>query len=212
MNKYQKWYDQLIETRKNRAKMEGQYYENHHIKPKSLGGSDLPENLISLLPKEHFIAHLLLAKIHCGKNGMKMAHALRRMITGNKGDRYTPNSRVYQVIRSISMEKCSGENNPMWGRKNELHPNYQKPVSENTRKKIGEKSKGRKWTEEQRIKRRESQLKYWANQENRKAQSERIKKVERTPEWNKKISEGQKGRIHSEETKKKISKARRKNG
>jgi hypothetical protein len=212
MNKYQRWYDLLIETRRGRILPAETYAENHHIIPRSLGGTDSKDNLIRLLPREHFIAHLLLARIHCGSNGMKMAHALRRMISGHKGKRYTPTSRTYQLIRSISMEKCSGDNNPMWGRTGELHPTWgrkEEIYNDEFKEKISQTSKGRKWSEEQRAKRRESQLKYWADPENRVKQSERIKKVERTAEWNAKISEGQKGRVQSPETRAKISVARK---
>ena len=113
MSKYIKWYNNLIESRKTRLLPADIYTEKHHIIPRSLGGDDSDNNLIRLLPREHFIAHLLLAKIYTGQNGMKMVHALRRMLTGHTNERYIPNSRVYQIIRTLSMEKCSGENNPI---------------------------------------------------------------------------------------------------
>jgi len=209
MNKYERWYTELIYTRKLRILPDSIYTEKHHIVPRSLGGSDDSDNIIKLLPREHFIAHLLLARIHVGTKGMRMVHALRRMLTGGDGKRYIPNSRVYQIIRTLSMEKCSGENNPMWGRTGEDHPNYGKVYTDEQRKKIGEKSKGRTWTDAQRAKRKESQTAYWADPDNRKKQSEKLKQVERTEEWNRKISEGQKGRVHSPETRKKISMARK---
>jgi hypothetical protein len=43
----------------------------------------------------------------------------------------------------------------------------------------------------------------------RKKQSERLKKIEKTDEWKNRISEGQKGRVHSLETRQKISVARK---
>ena len=57
---YERIYNQLIEKRKVH-KLTG-YTETHHIQPKSLGGSDSKDNLIELTAREHFIAHLLLAK------------------------------------------------------------------------------------------------------------------------------------------------------
>lgn len=42
-------------------------YEHHHIIPKSLGGTDDPENIISLALEDHWFAHCLLAKIHGGQ-------------------------------------------------------------------------------------------------------------------------------------------------
>lgn len=40
------------------------YFEKHHIIPKSMGGTD--DNIVNLTFKEHYIAHLLLAKIYGG--------------------------------------------------------------------------------------------------------------------------------------------------
>ena len=40
------------------------YCETHHIIPKSEGGLDEPDNLVNLTAREHYVAHLLLAKIY----------------------------------------------------------------------------------------------------------------------------------------------------
>ena len=42
------------------------YYEVHHIVPRCLGGGNEKENLVNLPPREHFIVHQLLAKMHGG--------------------------------------------------------------------------------------------------------------------------------------------------
>lgn len=62
---YQLHYDRLVEKGRLRA-LQG-YSERHHILPKSLGGGEEAENLVRFTAREHFIAHLLLAKIHGGK-------------------------------------------------------------------------------------------------------------------------------------------------
>ena len=59
------------------------YTEKHHIIPKSFNGSDLPENLIELGARHHFIAHLLLSK---ATGNSKMTHALHRMVYSRTGD------------------------------------------------------------------------------------------------------------------------------
>jgi hypothetical protein len=41
-------------------------YETHHVVPRSLGGTDAPDNLIKLSHGDHLFGHLLLAKIHGG--------------------------------------------------------------------------------------------------------------------------------------------------
>ena len=64
---YQRIYNQFISDRKARElelKASGEYFERHHITPKSLGGTDSEDNLIRLTPEDHLFAHLLLAKWH----------------------------------------------------------------------------------------------------------------------------------------------------
>lgn len=67
---YQAIYQQFIKDRKAKQSellLSGCYVERHHILPRSLGGDDSKENLISLGAEDHYFAHLLLAKIHGGK-------------------------------------------------------------------------------------------------------------------------------------------------
>jgi hypothetical protein len=61
---YSSHYNLLIERAKVRTL--NCYKEAHHIIPKCLGGTDDPTNLVNLTAREHYIAHLLLAKIHGG--------------------------------------------------------------------------------------------------------------------------------------------------
>jgi 5-methylcytosine-specific restriction endonuclease McrA len=54
-NKYTNWYNSIIDSARNRI-LEG-YSENHHIIPKSLGGSNDKSNIVALTAREHFICH-----------------------------------------------------------------------------------------------------------------------------------------------------------
>lgn len=85
-NKYSKWYHQLITKRKLSPLYKRDIYcEAHHIIPKSLGGSNDKDNLINLLPREHFIAHLLLTKMVSEKDHViKMNWAFHRMCFSGK--------------------------------------------------------------------------------------------------------------------------------
>lgn len=56
-------YNKLIEKARNRV-TPNEYYEKHHIHPRSLGGSDNADNIVNLTLREHFVAHLLLFRIH----------------------------------------------------------------------------------------------------------------------------------------------------
>lgn len=55
-------YAALIESRRQRS-TEG-VVEKHHVVPRCIGGDDGPDNLVSLTPREHYVAHRLLTKIY----------------------------------------------------------------------------------------------------------------------------------------------------
>lgn len=67
---YEKIYYNIInkalrkEISGQRYKNKNNYFETHHIKPRSLGGSDNKNNLVLLTPKEHYLCHWLLVKIY----------------------------------------------------------------------------------------------------------------------------------------------------
>jgi hypothetical protein len=73
---YPKIYNEIIENAKfeNHLKYKGVYYENHHIVPKCLGGSNEKDNLVLLTAKEHFICHKLLVKIYPNNKGLSFAY------------------------------------------------------------------------------------------------------------------------------------------
>lgn len=97
-NKYSKYYFSIIGTAKSRLLDPTVYYEKHHIIPKSCGGSNSKENLVSLTAREHFICHLLLPKMLIGDPHHKMVHALWRMCNSLKSS-YKVNARTYRKSR-----------------------------------------------------------------------------------------------------------------
>lgn len=72
---YKLHYNSLIIKYGTTEKPEG-YSEIHHIKPRSHGGLDTPENLVYLSARVHYLAHWLLLKIHCD---IPMTHAFHLM-------------------------------------------------------------------------------------------------------------------------------------
>lgn len=101
---YVRTYNDLIEKRKV-CPAKG-YVENHHIVPRSLGGSNKKDNLVTLTAREHWIAHLLLWKI---RPCIQTAHACH-MMAMNKDKRGVPkirNSRMYELVRKECMRFCS---------------------------------------------------------------------------------------------------------
>lgn len=57
-------HDRIIEFARNREKPD--ISERHHIWPKSLGGTNLKDNMVYLTLREHYIVHHLLSKIYDG--------------------------------------------------------------------------------------------------------------------------------------------------
>lgn len=110
--KYTRWYYDIINdaSGKNRNK-KYDYYEDHHIIPKSLGGSDKRHNRVLLTAREHFICHLLLPKMSILPiNRGKMAYAFFRF-----KDK-TANSKLYESYKKEYSLLVSGENNPFYGK------------------------------------------------------------------------------------------------
>lgn len=80
---YNKHYDALISRAKGRT-LTG-YKERHHIVPRCMGGSNDRNNIADLTPEEHYLAHLLLLKIH-GTSVNGLLFAISRMSGGNKSE------------------------------------------------------------------------------------------------------------------------------
>ncbi len=81
------------------------YCETHHIIPKSEGGIDEKDNLVNLTAREHYIAHLLLAKIY---NDLKMYSAVAYMKCGfTERQNFKVNSRLYEKMRLHYSKKLS---------------------------------------------------------------------------------------------------------
>lgn len=119
---YLKIYNDLVAHRKqNPAKG---YTENHHIVMRSMGGSDTADNLVRLTGREHWVAHLLLYKIH---RNSQTIHACNMMAMRceERGIAYIKNSRTYEKIRIQHAKLISdrhkilqkGEGNSQYGTK-----------------------------------------------------------------------------------------------
>ena len=107
-------YNNLIQKAINRS-LDG-YKELHHIIPKCLNGSDTKDNLVYLTPEEHYVAHLLLIKIH--PNNHSLVHAAIMMTVTGKD--HIRNNKLYGWLRrkhskAIS-QKQSGSGNSQFGK------------------------------------------------------------------------------------------------
>lgn len=166
------------------------YKENHHILPKCIWKdyrnlSKNSWNKIRLSSREHYIAHFILAKCFTGTEKYKMILALdaMRLKNGYTNSRYF-NSRLYSKLKEELRIQQSLNNK---GNKN---PNYGKPRSEETKRKISMTEKGKTVSEESRKK------------------MSVAKKGKPLPDCHKEaISNSLKGRIVTEETRQKLSKS-----
>jgi len=111
---YQKHYNALIERAKDR-KLEC-YKEAHHVIPRCMGGNDLPENLVDLTAREHFIAHLLLLKIYPKQYGLIKAV---NMMCAESSNQHRSMNRMYGWLRERLSKEMSrsqrGNGNSQFG-------------------------------------------------------------------------------------------------
>lgn len=102
---------------------DGNRYEKHHIRPKSLNGTNDENNLVLLTPREHFIAHWLLVKMfEKGSNERKKmlcAFWKMKVIREIGGEKRYLNSRAYDKLKrefSLQMSDMQrGDKNSMYG-------------------------------------------------------------------------------------------------
>jgi hypothetical protein len=142
---------ELIEKvkRESRVKHKGVYYENHHVIPRSLGGTNDKDNLVLLTAKEHFVAHLLLAAFTVGKDKSKMSRAVWRMVNTKKGkvsakkyDELRKNMSSWNKGKKMSKEYCEKARISHLG-KEPWNKGKTNTISEKTRLKLSEAKKGK---------------------------------------------------------------------
>jgi hypothetical protein len=152
MNKYTKWYNQIIDRARNRIIEE--YTERHHVLPRSLGGTDDASNLVDLTAREHFVCHWLLTKMYTGEAKSKMINAIWMMQSKNEyQNRYQTRitSRVYESLRKdyakYISERNTGRIQPPEEKAKQIAAitgRKRAPFSEEWRKKMSESHKGEK--------------------------------------------------------------------
>ena len=202
---YKKVYDQLIAKRRttpiNRKDGDCEY---HHIVPKCMGGTNEPENLISLTTKEHIFAHIVLSMAY--PKNKKLLYAAQFMT-----DRFHLTSRIAAQIRLKAYKAQKGKHVSAETRRKISEARRGKPswnkgkhLSEETRRKISEARKG--------------QTSFWKGKHHSEETKQKISKTvsisckgERNGMYGKHHSEEAKrklrGRIISDETRQKMREA-----
>lgn len=153
---YEKTYNKLIAAARTQQ-IDG-YYETHHIVPKAEGGSDDTTNLVKLTARQHYIAHLLLAKIY-NDCAMYCALAMMKSKTTSMDRDFHFNSRLYEKMKmkrsKFMSERMRGNTNGLGYKfteeqrraasdrlKGKGNPMYGKHLSDATKAKISEGCKG----------------------------------------------------------------------
>ncbi len=90
---YLKHYERLIVRARTRS-LEG-YFEEHHVLPRCIGGSDHIDNLVQLTPEEHYVAHQLLIKIYPNETALIYA---AKMLSLN-ANQNRPNNKLYGWLK-----------------------------------------------------------------------------------------------------------------
>ena len=127
--------------------------EKHHIFPQSIFGKN--KIIVSLTPRQHFVAHKLLHKIFLFRNGgnstrcFKMAKAFCWMQTRNC---VQFNSRRYEFCKKMRSESMRGQNNPFKNSKS-FSAEHKRKISESLFK--NPPMKGKKHSDETKSKIRE---------------------------------------------------------
>lgn len=125
---YKKIYDLICE--RGKLVRDLSYYENHHIVPRCLAGSDDKENLTKLTAKEHYLAHWLLYRLY--PQNWKISNAFFWMATENKKNSRRISGKQYERAKIAMASNCS---NRMKDVGNPMH-------KEDARRKISEGMKG----------------------------------------------------------------------
>jgi hypothetical protein len=146
-NKYTRWYFSIIQSAQSRANSRKLaksilgYVESHHIVPKSVAPelSNVKDNIAHITAREHFICHLLLTKCIVDEHQHKMNFAFMMMFSTNQNqnNRYI-NSKFYTTAKLLNSESSINRN-----KKRKYKIGYNKPLSEETKRKIGLANKGK---------------------------------------------------------------------
>lgn len=140
---YSRIYQLLIQKRINTPISKTDcYVERHHIVPRSEGGTNDISNLVNLTAREHFIAHLLLARIY---NDKQMWFALNAMVNlkCNENRKFKYNSRLFEHARIMMIKMAKGTKFSNEHREKISKSKIGKKLSEQTKLKMSLSRKGK---------------------------------------------------------------------
>ena len=98
---YDEFINNILTSRGRFGIKDGIYKEQHHIKPKCKGGTNDTQNLIDLLPQEHYEAHKLLAKENPGDIQLHFAWYCVSHVTNSNNHIIKISAEEYAELREI---------------------------------------------------------------------------------------------------------------
>jgi hypothetical protein len=161
---YIKHYNNLISTRlllksqRHQMRKNGEYFEGHHVLPKSKGGTGISsrglnnKNIVYLTAREHFLAHWMLWRIYRDRSSALSFH---KMISSNKNQNRIKSSRGYEEARLAFSITNKGNDYGKFSKGKKLSENHKNIISKFMKGRWeGEKNPfyGRKHTDEVKIK------------------------------------------------------------
>lgn len=111
---YERIYSEFIADRLTKQPVKPEYFEKHHIKPRSLSGGNEKSNLIRLTARDHYFAHCCLAKIHGGRMWSAL-FAMANMTKTNGSASYFLRGRLIEVARVKAAAQRSTNMIELWG-------------------------------------------------------------------------------------------------
>lgn len=158
---YERIYSEFIADRLTKQPVKPDYFEKHHILPRSLGGGEDTENIVCLTMEDHIRAHILLAKIHGGRLWSALFLMTKKTVGRTKLLRRIPSK--YEIRAAVFAKKMFAlhwrtEDHPMHGKR---HKDDSRVKMSNTHKERGR--LGLIWT--QKSKDLISGDKHWTKQE-----------------------------------------------
>jgi ribosomal protein L37AE/L43A len=122
---------------RNKLLVESVYTENHHILPKASwpkykSFKNHPWNCAKLTARQHYISHIMLAKLLGGKMWLALDRMTAKSPLHTENRDYRIDSKIYEKIRTEKSKylsesrkgKYTGEQNPMYGRRGTLSPHF----------------------------------------------------------------------------------------
>lgn len=117
---YHKLYNSIIQNAKSKHYTD--YTENHHIIPKSLGGTDNNSNMVKLSAREHFLCHYILTKMYEPKTAayykMLKAFIMLLGVQSSNQQRYITSHKYESIRKEYARAKSieqRGKDNSQYG-------------------------------------------------------------------------------------------------